>query len=165
MIRSELTEDFDAVFDLHAACFPTPAEANLVKALRRSASPIVSLVAEVQYTVVGHIMFSPVTLANYSGLLMGLAPVAVAAKHQQQGIGSALIKAGLLQCQRLNAAYVVVLGDAGYYSRFGFTTAAPMGLDTEYDVPVENFMAIRLATTEQPPAKGIIRYHQAFANV
>ena len=90
LIRAEREEDCGAVHALNAAAFETPAEANLVDALRAQAQPIVSLVAEHAGAVVGHAFFSPVTLSGHAGLnIMGLAPMAVAPSHQRSGIGSA----------------------------------------------------------------------------
>ncbi len=97
-IRPETSADWPAVYAIHAAAFPTQAEAELVSRLRTTATPIISLVAEHGAAIVGHILFTPVTLADSSQLLMGLAPVAVTPALQNQGVGAALISAGLEQC-------------------------------------------------------------------
>lgn len=121
-IRPEQPDDYRAVHRVHAAAFPTEAEANLVDRLRQAGKAIVSLVAEVDGSVVGHVLFSPVTIqgeaAVYTGL--GLAPVAVLPAHQNQGIGGQLITQGLAVCRQLGQPWVVLLGHPSYYPRFGF---------------------------------------------
>jgi putative acetyltransferase len=120
-IRAETDADHAAIHAVNAAAFPTAAEADLVDALRQQARPLISLVAEQDGVIVGHILFSPVTLDSQPDLrIMGLAPMAVAPEHQRSGIGSALVRAGLEQCRQLGYQAVVVLGHPEYYPRFGF---------------------------------------------
>ena len=127
LIRSEDRSDWPAVHAVNVAAFETPAEANLVDALREQASPVVSFVAEDDGKLIGHIMFSPVELPGHpSRKIMGLAPMAVVPGHQRQGIGTELVRAGLEKCKQLGFGAVVVLGHADYYPRFGF--APPRGL-------------------------------------
>jgi putative acetyltransferase len=93
LIRTEEENDRDALHVLNASAFDAPAEADLVDELRKLAKPIVSLVAEDSGTVVGHIMFSPVSLMGHSDLkIMGMTPMAVAPEHQSKGVGSALVR-------------------------------------------------------------------------
>ena len=166
LIRAERDTDRAAVHALNAAAFPTPLEADLVDALRREAHPLVSLVAERDGTVVGHILFSPVTHENSPGLrIMGLAPMAVAPDHQRSGIGSALVRAGLDECRQLGCAAVVVLGHPEYYPRFGFSPSVRWGIRSEYDVPDEVFMALELVPGALHGAAGTVRYHPAFGAV
>ena len=95
-IRPEKPGDHAGVRAVNVAAFETPAEADLVDALRAQAWPLVSLVADEDGAIVGHIMFSPVTLPGHPALaLMGLAPMAVTPARQRAGIGSALVRAGL----------------------------------------------------------------------
>jgi len=145
LIRAEKESDRDAVFAVNLSAFETPAEATLVDVLREQAQPVLSLVAEKNGNVVGHIMFSPVSLSENPDLkVMGLAPMAVAPEHQRKGIGSALVRAGLEQCRQLGFVAVVVLGHPEYYPRFGFSPSSRFGIDSEYEVPEEVFMAVEL---------------------
>lgn len=165
-VRAERPEDRAAVRAVNLAAFDTAAEANLVDALRDQARPIISLVAEVDARVIGHIMFSPVTMDGHPELrLMGLAPMAVSPKHQNRGIGTALVRAGLQRCGELGFAAVVVLGHPGYYPRFGFQSSVRFGITCEYDAPAEAFMVVELQPGCLHGATGTVRYHEAFRDV
>lgn len=161
-IKRETADDIPGIQQVNRRAFETATEADLVDALRRQADPLVSLVAIVDNEVVGHILFSPVTLSSDPELrLLGLAPMAVLPDRQRRGIGSALVRAGLEECRGLGADGVVVLGHAHYYPRFGFVPASRFGLRSEYDVPDDVFLAMEL----RPGAfreSGVIRYHAAF---
>ncbi len=166
IVRPEHPADYDAVYRLNASVFPTPAEAALVNALRKQASPYVSLVAEREQLIIGHILFSPVTTATATAhKLMGLAPMAVAAEMQGSGVGTALIKAGLRACRDLDVAAVVVLGHAEYYPRFGFQAASRFNIRCQYDVPDDAFMALELQPGVLQDIDGEVHYHPAFATV
>lgn len=135
-------------------------------ALRERARPVVSLVAEYEGTIAGHIMFSPVLLIGHPELrIMGLAPMAVASKHQRKGIGSALVRAGLEQCTALGFGAVVVLGHPTYYPLFGFVPSTRWNIRCEYEAPPEAFMAIELEAGYLSGKAGTIQYHPAFADV
>lgn len=166
LIRSERKADRAAVRAINTEAFEGPAEAGLVDALREQAKPVVSLVAEHDEGIVGHIMFSPVMLVREPGLnIMGLAPMAVVSTHQRQGIGSALVRAGLEECARLDFGAVVVLGHPAYYARFGFVPSTRWNIRCEYEAPPEAFMAIELEAGYLDGKAGTIRYHPAFADV
>lgn len=165
-VRSEQQHDHAAVHALNSSAFESPAEANLVDRLRRKAEPFISLVGEAGGMVVGHIMFTPVTVSNHPHLeVMGLAPMAVASSHRGQGIGTALVRAGLERCLQLGFGAVVVLGHPGYYPRFGFRTGASHGLACEYDVPPDAFMVAELQPGYLAGTTGTVFYHAAFADV
>jgi putative acetyltransferase len=166
LIRAEERRDWAAVHAVNVSAFETPEEANLVDALREHARPIVSLVAEDDGVIVGHIMFSPVSLAGHPELrIMGLAPMAVVPPHQRKGIGSALVRAGLEQCRQLGFGAVVVLGHPSYYPRFGFSPSASYEVGCEYDVPEEAFMVVELQAGFLRGASGKVKYHPAFGAV
>jgi putative acetyltransferase len=166
LIRAEENKDREAVHAVNASAFETPLEANLVDALRAQAEPVVSLVAEDDGAIVGHIMFTPVSLSGQPGLkVMGLAPMAVAPEHQRKGIGSALVRAGLERCRQLDFAAVVVLGHPEYYPRFGFSPSTRFGIGSEYDVPEDVFMATELQPGALSGKAGTVKYHAAFGDV
>lgn len=166
LIRSERDNDKTAIYNVNVAAFETPAEADLVDALREQAQPIVSLIAEDGEAIVGHIMFSPVSLSIAPKLkVMGLAPMAVAPGYRRRGIGLALVRAGLERCREMGFGAVVVLGHPEYYPRFGFSPASRFALHCEYEVPEEAFMAMELQPGALDGKAGVVKYHAAFGSV
>ena len=165
-IRSETEKDKTAIQEINKSAFETCAEATLVDTLREKCHPIISLVAEKDRKVVGHILFSPVTLSGFSELkIMGLGPMAVLPKYQQKSVGAALVQAGLYECKKLGFGAIVVLGHTKYYSKFGFIPASQLGISCEYDVPEEAFMVLELEPSYLTGTKGKIKYHFAFSEV
>ena len=165
-IRTERESDWEGVYQINTSVFETPAEAKLVDALREQAHLLISLVAEEEGDIVGHILFSPVTLIGHPNFkMMGLAPMAVALEWQGKGIGSALVKEGLKRCKEIDSAAVVVLGHPTYYPRFGFVPASRFGINSEYDVPDEVFMVLELVTGAMKGRSGLVRFHTAFKDV
>jgi putative acetyltransferase len=164
-VRPEAPGEQEAVRKINQSAFQQPQEAELVDRLRMHARPFVSLVAKSGGAIVGHILFTPVTLEAYEGLLMGLAPMAVSPDVQRRGVGSALIRAGVEACRSLGVATIVVVGHPQYYPKFGFVPAARFGLRCEYEVPSEAFMALELAAGTLAGASGTVRYHPAFAEL
>lgn len=165
-IRQEVESDQRAVYKINAAAFETSAEAGLIDALRQQADPVVSLVAEVEGVVVGHILFSPVTLSGHPDLkLMGLAPMAVLPEHQRTGVGSELVRAGIEACVKCGATALVVLGHPAYYPKFGFVPSSRFGIDSDYEVPEEMFMAMELLPDSLKGKSGTIKYHDSFSGL
>jgi putative acetyltransferase len=171
LIRPETPADIPAVDRVLRRAFPGPAEAALVERLRDSGQATVSLVAETGDTaagsqVVGHVLFSPVSLVAQCAADggFGLAPVAVDPDHQGHGIGSWLVTEGLGACRRRGARFVVVLGDPGWYRRFGFEPARRYGLDSEYDAG-DAFQVLPLRPGTLPTTGGLVRYGAAFAGL
>jgi len=165
-VRAERPEDRATVRAVNLSAFDTAAEANLVDALRDQVQPVISLVAEIDARVIGHIMFSPVTMDGHAELrLMGLAPMAVSPEHQSTGTGSALVRAGLQRCSELGFGAVVVLGHPQYYPRFGFQPSVRFGITSEYDAPAEAFMVVELQPGYLRGATGTVRHHEAFKDV
>ena len=166
LIRAEKENDRDAVYALNVSAFETPSEANLVDTLREQAQPVVSLVADDKGEIVGHITFSPVSLSGHSNVkVMGLGPMAVTPEHQRKGIGSALVRAGLEQCRQLGFTAVVVLGHPEYYPRSGFSPSSRFGIDSEFKVPDEVFMAMELEPEALSGKAGRVKYHATFSNL
>jgi putative acetyltransferase len=165
-IRGERPGDVGQIRSINLAAFGGAAEANLVDALRTGAEPMISLIAEIDREIVGHILFSPVIISSHPEVLaMGLAPMAVIPPRQRQGIGSALVERGVEECRRIGAAAVVVLGHPEFYPRFGFLPASGFGLRCQYDVPDDAFMAMELARGVLIGKDGVVTYHPAFASL
>jgi predicted N-acetyltransferase YhbS len=128
----------------------------VVEALRRRHALVVSLVAVEDGKVVGHVAFSRVRLEDADGEWYGLAPLAVQRDRQRQGIGSALVRAGLVKIRGLGAAGCVLLGDAGYYGRFGFRPWPGLGSEGTPDDHVLGLPFGRFSPS------GLVHYHSAF---
>jgi len=159
LIRPESPADAAAVHAVHKAAFPSDTEARLVEAIRANGNDRVSLVAEKQGRIVGHVLFSPVDVEGSEGI--GLAPVAVLPDFQSQGIGAALIEAGIAACRELGVKFVVVLGEPRYYQRFGFR---PTHLGNEYGVG-EEFMALELDPHATAALHGVVKYGREFSEL
>lgn len=164
-IRAEVEADYERVHEIQAAAFGRRNEAELVEVLRRSADPVLSLVAEDGGGVTGHVFFSPVDLDPPLAAppLCGLAPVAVEPDHQGRGIGSALIRSGLERCPGLGWQAVFLVGSPAYYARFGFELAAPAGLhygDSHFD---SVFQVLEFQPGALAACSGRVRFHRAFA--
>ncbi|MFK0090399.1 GNAT family N-acetyltransferase [Pseudomonas sp. NPDC090755] len=160
-IRNEQTEDIDGIARLTEAAFrdaphSSHTEQFIVDALRRHQQLSVSKVALAGDTLVGHVAVSPVVLSNGATGWYGLGPISVAPDRQGQGIGSLLMKAALAELKDLGAAGCVLLGDPGYYGRFGFKAGSGLELP---GVPAEYFQALSF-TGELPIAA--VSYHSAF---
>jgi putative acetyltransferase len=163
-IRSETPEDIAAIHRLNVQAFDQrPNEARLVDLLRAAGKAVISLVAVSEGEVMGHVLFSPVTLdppnAGFTGV--GLGPVAVSPEFQRQGIGSRLIREGLDRCRQMGFEAVVVLGDPRYYSRFGFKRAGSFGLGNDYNAD-EHFMALELKEGALHNLRGVVKYAPEF---
>jgi putative acetyltransferase len=169
MIRTETEQDYAAVYEINQLAFNRHAEALLVESIRASSSylPELSLVAEQDGRLVGHILFSLVTLAALDGdlPLVCLAPLAVLPAYQRQGIGARLVLYGLEECRRLGHTVVNVLGHPEYYPRFGFQPARPMGILPPFDVPDEAWMIVELQPGALAGLRGVVRYPPAFNGV
>lgn len=160
-VRFERPEDIDEVRLLNDKAFGQIFEGRIVDNLRKSRNRILSLVAISKNKVVGHIMFSPVTIETQKGVIegMGLAPMAVSPELQNQGIGSILVKEGLRIVRNTSCPFVIVLGHEKYYPRFGFQRASKYGLKCQWEgIPDEAFMAMILNDSVMKGVSGIVRY-------
>lgn len=166
-IRTESVGDSAAIRRVLEQAFGSPNEADLVDALRQRGAITLSLVATLDDQVVGHILFTPVTIEEGSSSFpaIGLGPMAVLPQHQNRGTGSKLVRAGLQKCGNAGHEIVVVLGHPNYYPRFGFTPAKPRGIQWEFDVPDEVFMVVELREGALAGRSGVVRYQPEFASV
>ena len=166
-VRHEVAEDRAAIRRVNELAFGRSNEADLVDALREVALPHISLVALIDGQVTGHIFFSPVSIESDEDSItaMGLAPMSVLPDHQNQGIGTLLVREGLKECRRIGYSIVVVVGHPKYYPRFGFEPAGPKGLRSEYDVPEEVFMVAELTEGALAGRRGLVKYHPEFSKV
>jgi putative acetyltransferase len=166
-VRPERPEDGAAIRRVNEEAFGRPAEADLVDALRARGKATRSLVAVRGERVVGHILFSPVTIeaGDEVAAALGLGPMAVLPAHQRAGVGSLLVRAGLEACRRAGHGCVVVLGHPAYYPRFGFVSASRHGLAWEHPAPDEAFMVLELRPGALAGRGGIVRYEPEFGGV
>ena len=168
-IRPFGSGDARAVREVHLKAFAgREDEARLVESLHAAGAAPVSLVAvdEASKGVVGHVLFSPVEVDNGGSSIrvVGLAPIGVLPEYQGQGIGSHLLRAGLEACREAAYDAVVVLGEPGYYSRFGFERASGHGLGNEYGVD-DFFMVAEFRSEVLDGVEGTVRYRPEFGQV
>ncbi len=165
-IRPETPADRDAIHEVVALAFGREDEAELVEALRQSAAfiPELSLVTAQDGNVIGHVMFSHMSIETPTGTApaLALAPVSVRPEQQNRGIGSRLVREGLERCQALGHRIVIVEGHPAYYPRFGFLPARAQGLEATFPVPDAAFMALELVPGALDGVRGTVRYPPAF---
>ncbi|MCB9422396.1 MAG: N-acetyltransferase [Ardenticatenaceae bacterium] len=166
-VRQEVPADVSAIYSVNEQAFGRPDEANLVDKLRTNNKITLSLVAEENGRIVGHVLFSPMTLETETGSypIIGLGPVAVLPEMQRLGIGSRLIEAGLDLLKERGETAVIVLGHSDYYPRFGFVRASQFGIQSSYDVPDEAFMALELQEGSLNGRAGVVYYQPEFDGV
>jgi putative acetyltransferase len=167
IIRPEKSEDIPSIRIVIEQAFGRPAEADLVDALRRNGKAAISLVAEDDGRIVGHIFFSAVTIHSKEIELtgIGLAPLTVVPERQNQGVGAMLMEHGLRRCREEDYPFVVVLGHPDYYPRFGFVPASRFGIKSEYDVDDEVFMVMELREGALRGCAGVVKYQPEFNEV
>jgi putative acetyltransferase len=161
LIRRETGGDVDAISTVTEAAFETLEISNhteqfIIAALRSANALTISLVAEADGRVVGHIAFSPVTISDGCPNWYGLGPVSVLPEYQRRGIGSALIREGLSRLRTQGAGGCCLVGHPEYYRRFGFEN--PAGLVCE-GVPEEVFFALSM---DGHLPQGAVQFHGAF---
>lgn len=165
VIRVERPQDAPGIREVNERAFGRPAEADIVDELRRACTDCLSVVAEDDGVVVGHILFTPaiVESAGRRVVGMGLAPMAVNPDHQRQGIGSALVEQGLEVLRGRRCPFVIVLGHPDFYPRFGFERASAHGLACKWEgVPDEAFMVLILDQGAMEGTSGVVQYRSEF---
>lgn len=160
-IRKETAGDIPVIAAVTASAFlnaphTSHTEQFIVDALRRAGKLAISLVADSEGTVVGHVAVSPVSISDGAPGWFGLGPISVAPEHQGRGVGSRLMYEALHILRENGAVGCVVLGEPGYYNRFGFRVEPALVLP---GVPPEYFQAVSFDSS-QP--RGIVSYHEAF---
>lgn len=161
IIRKESASDIEAITEVTIAAFKDHpisrhTEQFIVKALRAAGALAVSLVAEIDGKVVGHIAFSPVTISDGATGWYGIGPVSVLPDYQKQGIGKALVNEGMSLLKDMDARGCALVGDQDYYKRFGFKNCPEL---VHEGIPQEYFLV--LPFTEKTP-KGIVVFHEGF---
>ena len=161
LIRPETESDIQKINDITIEAFKTVQISNkteqfIVKALRRDNALTVSLVAEIEDVVVGHVAFSPVSISDDSQGWYGLGPVSVLPNLQKQGIGTSLIEKGLSMLKDLNGKGCALVGDPNYYERFGFKNLPQLSFE---GVPPEVFLALPFG--KSIPV-GSLKFHEGF---
>jgi putative acetyltransferase len=166
-IRWETAVDAEKVYAVEAAAFGRPAEAELVQKLQQAGVDTISLVALLDDELVGHVLFSPVTVKSEAGVFtaVALGPVAVSPGYQNKGIGAELSRQGIEACREAGYELAFVLGHPTYYPRFGFMPSAPYGLHCQFDAPVEAFMVMELVPGALQGKQGTVYFHPLFAGV
>lgn len=163
-IREEQLQDIEAISELNVRTFGQIQEAELVDKLRQNCSDLLSLVAVMQDQVVGHILFSPASIESLERTVQGmaLAPMAVLPEFQRQGIGSALVRTGIEKLRERQCPFIIVLGHAEYYPRFGFDPASNYGIQSEWEVPDDAFMILVLNEADMNGISGVAKYGPEF---
>lgn len=170
IIREEKEADYNQVYKLIETAFRIMEhsdhdEQNLVNRLRGSKAfrPELSLVAEYENRIIGHILFTEAKVGNH--ILLALAPVAVIPEMQNNGIGGRLITEGHKKAGELGYKGCIVLGHAQYYPKFGYKKASMYGIQAPFEVPDECFMAIELVENGLENVRGTIEYAKEFFEI
>jgi putative acetyltransferase len=161
IIRNETESDIKAISEIKKAAFENLPISNhteqfIINALRDANALTISLVAEAENKVVGHIAFSPVTISDGSLGWYGLGPISVLPELQKQGIGKSLMREGLSQLKSLGAKGCMLVGDPGYYEQFGFKNLPELVIE---GVPPQYFLALPF---EEHKTHGTVKFHEGF---
>jgi putative acetyltransferase len=161
IIRNEAISDYEAITEVTIAAFRTLAISNhteqfIIKALRKANALTISLVAEVDGKVAGHIAFSPVTISDGSLDWYGLGPLSVLPEYQKQGIGKSLVLKGLSILKDMGGQGCALVGDPDYYKRFGFKNIPAL---IHEGIPQEVFLALPF---DKKIPQGTVEFHKGF---
>ena len=163
-IREERPDDVAAVREVNRRAFGQDQESNIVDALRTNGGALLSLVATLYDRVVGHIMYSPISVGDtVNGAALG--PMAVLPEHQRQRIGHRLVETGNRKIKDAGYSFIIVVGYAAYYPRFGFRPASKYEIQCEWDVPDEAFMVLMLDAAKMRGVSGLAKYQDEFPTI
>lgn len=169
IIRKEHENDYNQVYKVVKMAFENEVfsdkdEHNLVERLRSSVTfvPELSMVAEIDGKVIGHILFTEITIGGE--IALALAPLSVMPDYQGLGIGAKLINAGHEVAGSLGYKAVVLLGHEGYYPKFGYVKASLYGIKAPFDVPDENYMVFVIDEYSMEKINGVVEYAPEFSN-
>jgi len=162
-IRPEISDDHDSIRRVNQLAFGGVVEARLVDALREGSHFTVSLVAVLQGEIIGHILFSPVSIEMTDGRteILSLAPMAVLPEYQRNGVGTALVEAGIKACRDTAYQSVVVLGHPEFYRRFDFSPVLTQSLKTPFGEG-DAWMALELVPRSFQGIVGTVVYPPPF---
>ena len=160
-VREERSDDLTPIRDVNRRAFGQDQESNIVDALRASGAALLSLVAADATVIVGHIMYSPAYLNHIQGAALG--PMAVVPEGQRRGIGSRLVDVGNRKLKDIGCPFVVVVGHADYYPRFGFEPASRYGITCEWHVPDDVFQVLILDAATMRGVNGLVKYRSEFS--
>jgi putative acetyltransferase len=166
-VRAETNEDHPAIKKIHNEAFGQENEGVLVERLRENPDfvPELSLVAELDGRVVGHVLFFPTKIGGKDCRALALAPIGVLPKLQNKGIGGGLIVQGLAIAREMGFRSVNVLGDNNYYSRFGFQPSTKWNVTSAFECQPEHFMALELVSGGLEGVEGVVEYPAEFNDV
>lgn len=163
-IQEERPDDIPAIRDVNRQAFGQDQEGNIVDALRSNGGCLLSLVAKLDDCLVGHIMYSPLSVGGeITGAALG--PMAVLPEYQRRGIGSQLVETGNNKLKDAGCPFIIVVGHPNYYPRFGFTRASAQGITCEWEVPDNVFMVRVLDEVRMRGVAGLAKYRHEFTTV
>lgn len=167
-IRQETPQDFQAVYEINHLAFEQEGESQLIEKIRKGETFVreLSLVAEQNNKIIGHILFSKIKIIGEQSVLsLALAPMSVHPDFQNKGIGSQLVTIGLQIAKNLNFEHVIVLGHKDFYPKFGFQKASNWNIKCPFEVPENHFMAVELVKGSLENKGGLVEYPPVFYEV
>lgn len=164
-VRAEKIEDIQNIYNINTSAFGTQVEAGLVDRLRREADPFISLVAEKDGNVIGHVLFTPVSVGESGVNAVGLGPMAVLPDYQNKGVGKKLVERGLETCREKGIAAVFVLGHPEYYAKLGFKMCSEKNIYYKDEQFAPYFFYKELKEGTLGGVVGEVKYSSAFDEV
>jgi predicted N-acetyltransferase YhbS len=165
-IRGETENDYTRIREINDSAFGQKNEGRLIERLRQTESyiPELSLVAELDNEIVGHILFYPIAIHSDTSKFpsISLGPMAVTPAFQSKGIGSRLVTDGLEAAKKLGHKSVIVVGHPEYYPKFGFKRASQWNIRVPFEVPDDAFLALELVEGELEGKRGLVEYPEEF---